>query len=129
MFINYSNHSSQFWSAAQVEAAHCFGNVYDVQFPDVSVDDTKEDIRKLSEEQIKILEETARQEGKTLNQTTIMCQGEFSLTYAIVSGLKRMYPECRVVCAVSKRDVVETQKGEVTEKKVVFSFCGFREYI
>lgn len=129
MFINYSNHSSQFWSAAQVKAAHCFGNVYDVQFPDVSVDDTKEDIRKLSEEQIKILEETAKQEGKTLNQTTIMCQGEFSLTYAIVSGLKRGYPNCKVVCAVSKRDVVETQKGEVTEKKIAFSFCGFREYI
>lgn len=128
MFINFSNHPSKCWSAAQIDAARCFGNIYDVQFPDVLVDNTEEDILKLSEEQITVLKETAKKEGKSLNQTTIMCQGEFSLSYAVISKLKKRYPKCKVVCAVSQRNVVEKQVGEINEKRVLFSFCGFREY-
>lgn len=129
MFINYSNHESSGWSEAQLFAAKEYGTLCDVPFPDVSVESTKEDILKLAEAQIGLLEETARVAGTTLNETAIMCQGEFSLSYAVISRLKRRYPGCRVLCAVSKRNVVETKIGDTTEKRVIFSFCGFREYI
>ena len=128
MFINYSNHPSANWNQVQLTAANSYGKLYDMAFPVVSVRDTEEDIVVLAENQLKLLEELAKENGKTLNDTTIMCQGEFSLSYALISKIKEKYPLCKVVCAISERQVVEKQEGENMVKQVVFSFAGFREY-
>ena len=128
MFVNYSNHSSKLWNDTQLEAAGQYGTIYDVAFPEVLVTYTEYEIECLSEEELKKLEQLAEEKGKNLNQITIMCQGEFSLTYAMVSRIKAKYPGCRVLCAVSERQVVEEREGMNTVKKVIFSFSGFREY-
>ncbi|MBE5864580.1 MAG: hypothetical protein E7292_00010 [Lachnospiraceae bacterium] len=128
MFINFSNHSSNMWCDEQMNAARSYGEICDVEFPDVSVTATEDDIIALATEQIDLLEKAAASVGKSLSQTTIMCQGEFSLTYAMVSRIKAKYPECKMVCALSKRQVVEQQQGSTTVKNVLFDFCGFREY-
>lgn len=129
MFLNYSNHPSATWMKNQLDAARCYGEICDVAFPAVSVTASEKEIENQAEEQIKVLEKTAEEKGCSLNQTVIMCQGEFSLTYAVITRLKKRYPECKIVCALSEREVVEEQKEGCSVKTVCFRFCGFREYI
>lgn len=61
------------------------------------------------------------------DQRAVMCQGEFTLSYAIIKRLKE-----RGICAVaacSRREAEEIlQEDGSTRKKVVFHFEGFREY-
>lgn len=129
MFINYSNHPSASWAEEQSAAAKSYGKIYDVAFPEVSVTASEKEIEKLAEEQLERLQKIAEEHGHDLNQTMIMCQGEFSLTYAVITRLKKKYPDCKVVCAISKREVTEEQKDGCNVKTVRFRFCGFREYI
>lgn len=129
MFINYSNHPSASWAEEQSAAAKSYGKIYDVAFPEVSVATSEKEIEKLAEEQLERLQKITEENGCNLNQTVIMCQGEFSLTYAVITRLKKNYPGCKVVCAISRREVVEEQKDGCNVKTVRFRFCGFREYI
>lgn len=129
MFINYSNHPSDTWTEEQLTAARKYGEIFDVAFPEVSVKDTEKEIEKVAKEQLRVLVKTVEDNGCQMNQTVIMCQGEFSLTYALITRLKKNYPDCKVVCAISKREVVEEQKDDCNIKTVRFRFCGFREYI
>lgn len=129
MFINYSNHPSATWTEEQLTAARKYGEIFDVAFPAVSVNDTEKEIEKVAEEQLKVLVKTVEENGCRMNQTVIMCQGEFSLTYAVITRLKKNYPDCKVVCAISEREVVEEQRDDCNIKTVRFHFCGFREYI
>lgn len=129
MFINYSNHPSVTWSEEQLTAAKSYGEIYDVAFPEVSVTVTDKQIEQLAEEQLEILKKIVEENGSGLDQMVIMCQGEFSLTYAVITRLKKNYPGCKVVCAISRREVVEEQKDGCNIKTVRFRFCGFREYI
>lgn len=129
MFINYSNHPSTTWSEDQLNAAKHYGDIYDVSFPDVSVLLTEKEIENLAEKQLEILQNTAKKQNCNLDQTVVMCQGEFSLTYAVLKRLKMNYPNCKVVCAISKREVVEEMKDGYNVKVVKFRFCGFREYL
>ena len=129
MFINFSNHPSVLWNEEQLNAAGKFGKIVDIEFPVVSVNMTSEQISVMAKEQINIIENCVRVENLTMEQTTIMCQGEFSLTYAIVKKIKEHYPECKVVCATSERQTIEEKVDNCTVKKVIFSFGGFREYV
>lgn len=129
MFINFSNHPSALWSEEQLIAAKQCGKIVDQEFPAVDTGLTSEEIVEMAVEQIKVIERLVAAHKLTMNEITIMCQGEFSLTYAIVTRIKGKYPRCKVVCAVSERQTVEEQFEHYTEKRVIFSFGGFREYL
>lgn len=56
----------------------------------------------------------------------VMAQGEFTLTYAVVSRLKSM--GITAVSAVYERIVEEQVENGEVRKTAIFKFAGFREY-
>ncbi len=139
MLINLSNHPSANWPTEQVrEVEKLYGEVYDYPFPAVPVDFTSDDIVKKAEKIVaeivdrkdKIEDDSLSAENesdKTRNSSfAVMCQGEFTLTYAIISLLQKAGIE--VVSAVSERIVREEKVGEEIRKTAVFRFAGFRGY-
>ena len=119
MFINCSNHKSSDWSQKQLEAAKEYGDVVDIAFPAVDPASTAEGLSEVAD---RLYEEIIKHAPDC-----VMCQGEFTLTYAVVSRLKRA--GIKTVAACSERRVEETQLEDGTTRKIaVFAFVGFREY-
>lgn len=119
MFINYSNHASSLWSEEQIAAARKYGCIVDVPFIDIDPSWDEEKI-------IELAEKTAG-EIAGYNPQAVMCQGEFTFTFALVTKLKERGIRCFSACA--KRVVREHLNAEgKTVKESVFVFEGFREY-
>lgn len=118
MFINYTNHPSKKWSCKQLEAAQEYGEIYDIPFPAINPEMSREEIIKIAKNEfIKI---TAK------NPNCVLCQGESVLSYYLVSMLKEN--QVKVVAACSERHVNEkTENGKVI-KVTEFEFIQFREY-
>lgn len=119
VFVNYSNHSYLLWSDEQKEEAHRYAaQVVDVTFKSVSPNATCEEVKKqATEEAEKIM---------SYHPKAVMCQGEFTLCYHIVSLLKAA--NIPVLAACSERNVKEIQKDGVYKKEAIFKFIQFREY-
>ena len=119
MFINCTNHRLSEWSAEQISEAEKWGEVVEYPFPDVSSYDSADDVRKRAKE---IATEIA---GKS--PQAVMVQGEMTMTFAIVSELKKR--NIYTLSAVSERIVTisENADGSIT-KTSEFHFAGFREY-
>ena len=119
MFINFSNHPVEKWSDEQKAAALAYGPLKEIPFPHVPAEASAEKIQRLADESSKQIAE--------LNPSVVMCQGEFTLTYAIVSRLKAMGITC--ISACSNRESVERllPNGTVV-KEAIFRFVQFREY-
>ena len=139
MFINLSNHPSSNWPTEQkTEAEKLYGEVCDYPFPAVPVDFTSDDISYMAGDIIedilhrkKEIEDSTEQSSEVETQIAshafaVMCQGEFTLTYALVCLLQKAGIE--VVSAVSERIVREEKVGSEIRKTAVFRFAGFREY-
>ncbi len=118
IFINLSNHPAEKWSEAQKEAARQYGELQEIPFPNVGPDADAETMKKIVEETLRQVKETA--EGKT---ATVHVMGEMTLTYALVSKLKEVGIRC--VASTTNRDVTENADGTRTSK---FNFVKFREY-
>ena len=119
MFVNCTNHRVEFWSKKQLEEAEKYGEIVDIPFPNVSSRLTTEEVRKLAYEVVdKILK---------LAPEVVLCQGEFTLTYTVVTELKKH--NIKVVAACSERTAEEyiNEEGN-NEKKSIFEFVQFREY-
>lgn len=115
VFVNLTNHPSKAWDRAQIDAAEKYGQIVDLPFPKVASDKDEEYIKALSDKCVeKVME---------LNPAAVLCQGEFTLVYRIVSELRRR--DVTVLAACSERRVVE--KGN--EKVSVFCFDRFREFV
>lgn len=119
MFINFSNHPSKKWSIEQTCEAEKFGQIKDLPFPEVSPAATSEEIIEMAE---KIKEEILQ-----LNPDVVLCQGEFTLAYAVISRLKEN--NIKVIAACCERKAEEIIENNTTVKKIVFRFAGFREYL
>ena len=116
LFVNFSNHPSSKWSEAQLAAARTIGEVLDLTFPDVQVEDTAGDIAALAD---KICSQIP-------DEATVMAQGEWSLTFAVTKRLRAR--GIRVVVTTSRREATEElQTDGSTRKSTVFRFAGFRE--
>ena len=123
MFINFSNHPYDKWSEEQKAAAVVFGEVLDVPFPSVPGNADEDQITRLAEESTKkILSHIDKSK-----ENVVMVQGEFTLTYAVVSILLSM--GITAVSACAERRVTETVDENGTPlKQVVFQFERFRKY-
>lgn len=119
MFVNCSNHPSAFWSEDQRKEAEKWGKIVDLPFPKVPAE--------ADEEQVRLLAEDVSAKILALHPCAVLCQGEFTLTYAIVSSL--MSKGIRVVSACSERDVKEEKMPDGSERKTAwFRFVRFRAY-
>lgn len=119
MFINFTNHPSEKWSAEQLADAAKYGEIMDIPFPTVDVYLTKPQIQKMAAQ---YADDIAK-----LSPAAVLCQGEMTLTYAVVSLLKAK--GITVLCACTEREVTQLLTvGGDTVKKSVFTFACFREY-
>ena len=119
MFINHTNHASVKWPAAQKEAAHVWGEIVDLSFPDIGADWDEERVARLAEENAaKILTQKPR---------AVLCQGEFTYVYHLVNLLRAA--GVTVLAAASRREAVEEQAEDGSVRKISrFVFTRFREY-
>ena len=120
LLINLSNHPSSMWSESQLSAACSqFGEIVNLQFPDVSPDGDETYIDQLAEEYFqKVL---TLSDGRCKIAVHIM--GEMTLTYAIVRKLQAHDIQC--VASTTKRIV---HIREDNTKEVKFDFVKFRHY-
>lgn len=118
MFVNFSNHPSSKWDKAQLNAASRLGEIVDVPFPNVDPAMSEEDIAGLADEMVEKI--------MTFQPDAVMCQGEFTLSYAVISML--LQKGIVVVAACSKRIVREKVVAGKQQKEVEFVFEQFREY-
>ena len=123
MFINYSNHPSERWGKYQLSEAEKYGEIIDIDFFPVPVEYSSKDVinraKKEAETILKLL-------GDDKEASVVMCQGEFTLTFALVNLLQ--HQGVKVVAGLTERMVEETNVDGKTHKSVTFQFMGFREY-
>lgn len=121
IFINLSNHPSQKWCQEQKKAVDkIIPDAQIVDYPFPSVDSS------LNEVQIIKLSEQLTAEIAALEPSAVMCQGEFGLTFSVVTMLKKL--GIKTVYGCSERKSTERQTENGTEKVVMFCFVRFREY-
>ena len=121
IFVNLSNHPSHKWCREQKEAVDKIvpsARIVDYHFP--SVDSM------LSETQILKMAEQLAGEIAALDPSAVMCQGEFGLTFCLVTMLKKMGIKTVYGCSERKATEIQTKNG--TEKVSTFIFVKFREY-
>ena len=118
MFINLSNHPSLKWNEEQKNAAiEMGGRIIDMPFPPVPADADEEWISKKAREVV----EEIKKVSEPINP--VMVQGEFTLTFAVVS---RLISEGFIPVAATTERIVEERDGK---KVVTFNFKGFRRYV
>lgn len=119
MFINCSNHRFENWSIEQKNAAEKWGEIVDYPFPAVDAE--------ADETQVLLLAEETMREIMKMKPDAVMCQGEFTLTYALVQLLKKQGIVVLAACS-ERRTVEEKLPGGEIEKVSRFIFTRFREY-
>ena len=119
MFLNISNHPSAMWTADQRDAASAYGDIVDLPFPEVSPVLSRQEVQALADEFTDII--------LVSKPNIILCQGEYTLTYALVTNLTAQ--GIKVVAACSDRASEEKVLSDgSTERKMTFKFVQFREY-
>jgi hypothetical protein len=119
VFINHTHHNSQNWSPAQLQAAEDYGTVVDIPSPDIEAS--------WDEQQVVALAEEYAEKIVALHPAGVLCQGEFTYTYAVVQRLQKA--GIPVMAACSKRQVEEiTDKEGNTKRMSLFQFIRFRRY-
>lgn len=119
-FINYTNHPSANWSEAQRQAAQIYGEIMDMDFPEIEP--------QWDEEQVASLACHQAEEIIALKPAAVLVQGEFTFSYALISLLQQA--GIRVLAACSQRctESVINEKQE-TIRRSVFKFVRFRQYL
>jgi len=118
-FINFSNHKSEKWADNQRNEALKFGEIVDIEFPNIDPNWDSDTVVASAKSYVdKIL---------NLKPSAVLCQGEFSMVFAVVDAL--LNEETNVVTACSERRVTEKilEDGK-SEKITVFDFVKFRNY-
>lgn len=126
MLINFTNHPSDKWTDDQKKCAiELYGELKDLPFPVVPTSAGAPEVIVMADG---IIDNILRikEESSAAEAFAVMAQGEFTLTYAVVSRLKSM--GITVVSAVSERVVTEQVENGEVRKTVIFRFAGFREY-
>lgn len=120
IFINFTNHSSDKWSEEQINSASQYGNIVDISFPSVPAF--------YDEEQIQQTANAYSQKILDYFPAAVLCQGEFTLVFAVVNTLLKH--GITVLSACSDRITTETILPDGTLKKISnFKFVKFRKYV
>jgi len=122
VLINFSNHPYEKWSKKQKRAAQEYGNTIDLPFPPVPGNADEKDIEILCEKAVQDILEMINDDP----ETTVMVQGEYTLTYSVVKKLSDR--GIRVLASSSERLVNETYDNGKIFKHIEFRFERFREY-
>lgn len=123
MLINFSNHPYKNWSEEQKHAADIYGKAVDLQFPAVPSTANENEIELLARESVDRIVNMLDGDPNS----AVMAQGEFTLTFAVVSLLKER--GIRAISACSERRVTEIIGDDGNPKKQIeFCFERFREY-
>lgn len=119
-FVNFSNHPSLDWGLEQREAAERYGTIIDVPFPVVSGEADENTVSGLVRQYAeKILE---------YKPAAVMCQGEYTLVYGVVTFLRSKGILCLSAC--SERVVLKTeQNGDTSRKETEYHFVRFRQFV
>lgn len=118
LFLNLSNHSSDKWGEAQLDAARAYGKVVDMPFPEIDPGATTEEIYILAEEYAE--EITSRYPDRDL---TVHIMGEMTFCFRLVTLLHARGVRC--VASTTQRKTSELEGGK---KESIFEFQEFREY-
>lgn len=118
LFLNLSNHSSDKWGEAQLDAARAYGKVVDMPFPEIDPGATTEEIYILAEEYAE--EITSRYPDRDL---TVHIMGEMTFCFRLVTLLHARGVRC--VASTTQRKTSELADGK---KESIFEFQEFREY-
>lgn len=119
MFVNLSNHSSEYWNDNQIAAAKRYGKIVDIQFPVIDASGDENYINDLVAEWYNRIIELAADGEEEL---VVHIMGESCFTYLLVSRL--LSANIRCVASTTNRDVVYNDG----KKEVIFDFIRFREY-
>jgi len=119
MFINFSNHPSSGWLKEQLTAAQKYGEIVDINFPNINPEFSSSMVSKLADEAVA----TITSYGKDV---IVHIMGEMTFTHAVVSRLKALDIKC--VASTTKRDpdkvIILPNGTKISE----FKFIQFREY-
>lgn len=96
-----------------------YGEISDYHFPAVPPQASSNDIQILAD---KISLDIISQKPKA-----VLCQGEFSLCFAVVKRLTNANILC--LCATSQRKTIERYENGKTIKNAIFEFIAFRKYV
>ena len=118
LFLNLSNHSSDKWSKAQLDAARAYGEVVDMPFPEIDPGATTEEIHRLAEEYAEKI--TSSYPDRDL---TIHLMGEMTFTFRLVTLLHARGVRC--VASTTQR---KTSELPDSTKESIFEFQAFRKY-
>ena len=113
-FVNFSNHPSEGWGKVQKDKALAYGPIVDVSFPLVPGDANEKTIKKMAKECVAAIIEK--------NPGAVMCQGEFTLSFAVIEKLRE--EGILVLAACSERNSFIQDGKRITQ----FEFKRFREY-
>lgn len=119
IFINHTNHPSVYWDKNELQEANAYGKVIDISFPTISPVAETSDIWEMARDNAKRIAE--------LSPVAVLCQGEFTYTYALVTELIKR--NICVLAACSER-IVEDYLAEDGSIKHIsqFRFRRFRHY-
>lgn len=118
-FINCSNHHSNMWNKEQRNAAEQWGEIVDYPFPNISANADEQEICECAEQ---IVGEIMK-----MDVSAVMCQGEYTLTYAITTRLLESGIPVLVACSERKTEEIILEDGSV-QKQSIFRFVKFRKY-
>lgn len=118
-FINHTNHPSSQWNEDQKKAAARYGEILDLPFPSIPPNASAEEVSAMAEDMFHRM--------LRLRPCVVLCQGEFTYSYALIRLLRK--EGISVVAACSERDVTEWNEGETSQKSVRFRFIQFRQYL
>lgn len=116
MFVNLTNHPSKIWSKEQLYAAHRYGSIVDICFPNIEPSFSSLKVKKIAESTVDRI--TAL--GKDI---TVHIMGEMTFTFMVVTRLKELGIKC--VASTTERKTTYNDDGTKVSE---FQFVKFREY-
>ena len=132
MLVNFSNHPSSVWPEDEMAAAReQYGQVKDYKFPNVDPKADTDEIRTMAKQCVSGIMDILEENKEDPKGYAVLCQGEFTLAYAVSSALLRKTIKRRpvkVVAATTERKTVEQIEDGVIKKTSEFRFVQFREY-
>ena len=104
-FVNFTNHPKERWENSQIIAAEKYGEIIDLPFPSVRPEMDKDTIDQMATEYVNLIKEQ--------DPDAVLCQGEFTLCFAVVEKLKES--GIPVMAACSERIVEEQGDRKISE--------------